>query len=165
MATRRSRHPGPGHRVSHQAHWVPRAPHPYVGTVHTDVSWCVFYFLLQHLGGTPELVMRKFQECWAFPVLGAGPGTSKVAFAEAVGWALENAGSLVFPPHPCSRQPNIRPLHDRGLCEAHTASPWKASDTLTVWNSWLSWAEVGACVGVVGMVMVNSTQRVFRVFP
>lgn len=120
-------------------------------------------FLTSTLGGTPELVMRKFQECWAFPVFRAGPGTSKVAFA--AGWALQNAGSLVFSPHPCSRQPNIRPLHDRGLCEAHTASPWKASDTLTVWNSWLSWAEVGACVGVVGMVMVNSTQRVFRMFP
>ena len=30
-------------------------------------------FLTSTLGGTPELVMRKFQECWALPVLGAGP--------------------------------------------------------------------------------------------
>lgn len=50
--------------------------------------------------------------------VGSWPRTSKVAFA--VGWALQSAGSLVSP-HPCSRQPNIRPSHDRGLCEAHTA--------------------------------------------
>ena len=35
-------------------------------------------FLTSTLGGTPELVMRKFQECWALPVLGAGPGLQRL---------------------------------------------------------------------------------------
>lgn len=39
---------------------------------------CVL-FLTSTLGGTPELVMRKFQECWALPVLGAGPGLQRLS--------------------------------------------------------------------------------------
>lgn len=35
----------------------------------------------------------------------------------------------------------------------------------TSYRSWLSREEGGVCVGVVGMVMANSTQPVFRMFP
>lgn len=41
----------------------------------------------------------------------------------------------------------------------------RAVYTLTLWAPWLNSDAGGVCVGVVGMVMVNSTQRVFRMFP
>ena len=41
----------------------------------------------------------------------------------------------------------------------------RASYTLTLWNPWLNKDEGGVYVGVVGLVMVNSRQHVFRMFP
>lgn len=58
----------------------------------------VSYF---HSWGTPRLVMRKLQECWTFPVWGAGPATSKVPSSAA--WVHSDSSfHLVPPPHPSS---------------------------------------------------------------
>lgn len=85
-------------QASPPAHLVPRAPHPYTGTVHrTQVG--VFCFLTSTLGGTPELVMRKFQECWALPVLGSWPGTSKVASLWGGRCRARQPGLLPTPVH------------------------------------------------------------------
>lgn len=122
--------------------------------------------------GTPKLVMRKLQECWAFPVWYVGPGTSKILLAAV--WVQRGKAIFLLVPPPL---PLIAFI-------IHTSQTWGSRMTTVcvshiqpfpkrlftrelcgILGLWLNRDEGGVCVGVVGMVMVNSTRRAFRMFP
>lgn len=114
-------------------------------------------------GGTPEPVMRKSQECRAFPVWCAGPGTSKVQreCRAAEGWLPPLLISVASTSTPAKLGSCMTTV-----CVSHIHVCFgRPLYTRTLWNPWLNRDEGGVCVGVVGMVMVNSRQRVFRMFP
>lgn len=101
----------------------------------------VSYF---HTWGIPKRVMRTFQE----RVVGQGPQR----FRWLQGERRVTEALVFWPPSLWHRrchflcQPNIRKLHDRGMCEAHTAFALeRLRYTLTLWNPWLSETRLG-CV-------------------
>lgn len=72
-----------------------------------------------HTWGPPGLVMRKSQECRAFPAWGPGSGAAKVQ-CECRGrepWTRRRCF--------CIHAIHARKLHDHGVCEPHTCLLWQ----------------------------------------